>query len=375
MKIRKSNFELMRIVSMFFIVLFHIIGHGNLLDENRYGNQTIFVFFKFIYLIIIVHVNSFVLLSGYFQSNKEFKLNKLLSIVNSTIFYRVIILIVFCVLGYLNITAVNILRSIFPIPVTEYWFMQCYLLLYMLSPFINKLIEKMDKKLYLKLLFLLFFILCIIPIISNQQILKNDGFTIHNFVFLYLIGGYLRKYPVKENAIFSNFSKRAYQITLFLIIFFCVFLNFSLNYTTNYLQNISPFFSELFQGICNSQYFYNNPVTIIQVISYFLLFESFDFKSTIANKISKYVFGIYLIHDHREVREYIYVWLSIKTDKIINSYKFIIYIFICAIIIFVTCFVIEFVRQMIFKFISSRKISKKISNKFYKSVEEININV
>ena len=245
----------------------------------------------------------------------------------------------------------------------------------MISPFINILIKNIDKKTYLKLLLVLFILLSIIPIISNQQIFKNDGYTLYNFVFLYIIGAYLRKYPIDKSFIFKKFSKRAYQIILCLVIITSVFINYSLNITTHSLKGISPFFEELFQGIYNSQYFYNNPILLFQAISYFLLFESFTFKSSFINRVSKCMFGVYLIHDHRLVRSFLYTWLSIKTNNVIYSYKFILYVLFCAIIIFVSCLIIEFIRQEFVHFIEKRKLSKKINNKMYNIIKDIKIDV
>ena len=69
-KERSSNLELMRIISMFFIVLGHVFLFGKLLEvENKYL-LLIYYFFEF---ILIVHVNSYVLVTGYFQSNSTIK--------------------------------------------------------------------------------------------------------------------------------------------------------------------------------------------------------------------------------------------------------------------------------------------------------------
>lgn len=62
-KMRNSNFELMRIVSMFFIVIYHIIIHGKIL-ENSHGTTHFLLYI--ILAICIVHVNSFILVTGYF---------------------------------------------------------------------------------------------------------------------------------------------------------------------------------------------------------------------------------------------------------------------------------------------------------------------
>lgn len=64
-KIRNSNFELMRIISMFLIVLYHTIYHGHIIQNST----TLFLktFFLILEIITIVHVNSFVLVSGYYR--------------------------------------------------------------------------------------------------------------------------------------------------------------------------------------------------------------------------------------------------------------------------------------------------------------------
>ena len=51
--IRESNFELMRIISMFFIVLFHFIvpTGGNLINSTSGYTQ---MFFQFLSILIIV---------------------------------------------------------------------------------------------------------------------------------------------------------------------------------------------------------------------------------------------------------------------------------------------------------------------------------
>ena len=67
-EVRNSNYELMRIISMLFIVLWHVILHGNI--SSNCANDGILAIFDVMLLFIIVHVNSFVLLTGYFQSGK-----------------------------------------------------------------------------------------------------------------------------------------------------------------------------------------------------------------------------------------------------------------------------------------------------------------
>ena len=76
-KTRESNFELMRIISMFMIVLWHVIIHGRLLGSSTGLTNLIY---NLLLCVFIVHVNSFILASGYFQSNNNFSLKKFLKL-------------------------------------------------------------------------------------------------------------------------------------------------------------------------------------------------------------------------------------------------------------------------------------------------------
>ena len=98
--IRESNFELMRIVSMILIIIWHIILHGHMIENSR--NYAIRTYLSMIQYLIVIHVNSFVILSGYFQSKSRFKLSKLLSLILEVIMYSFVILIVGIKLGFVK---------------------------------------------------------------------------------------------------------------------------------------------------------------------------------------------------------------------------------------------------------------------------------
>ena len=192
---RKSNYELLRIVSMFFIVTFHTICHGQALSLCE--NSTLKFILNIIVLITLVHVNSYIMVTGYFQSNSKFKQSNVWALINSNLFYRIVILIILSITGYVTMNALEIFKETFIINFTEYWFVRVYLILYCISPFLNKLIQNLEKSEFKKLLFIVFIIFSVLPFISNNQIISNDGFTLSQFIFMYLLGAYLRIYTLK----------------------------------------------------------------------------------------------------------------------------------------------------------------------------------
>jgi hypothetical protein len=105
---RLSNFELMRIVSMFMIVLDHVILKGGIY-ANSTGTLHIFMQFITLYMYLCMLILLFYL-TGYFQHSKsmKFKMNSLLKIVNSMWFYKVVfIIIVFIITNILYIFPIN----------------------------------------------------------------------------------------------------------------------------------------------------------------------------------------------------------------------------------------------------------------------------
>ena len=79
LKSRDSNFEAMRILSMFFIVMYHIFVHGKVLEH---ATGKISILSIFIESILLVCVNSFILVTGYFQCEKKINFEKVIKIIS-----------------------------------------------------------------------------------------------------------------------------------------------------------------------------------------------------------------------------------------------------------------------------------------------------
>lgn len=365
---RKSNFELMRIVSMFMIVLWHIIIHGNLLSTT-YGTSRLF--YIFLLALFIVHVNSFILLTGYFQSTSKFSLKKFLKLFLLTWFYRVIIVTVLTAFNVIDIDSKTLIINILPIGSSEYWFINIYLVIYALSPFFNKLIKTLQQDEYRKLLIICFFLFSIIPFISNNATINNDGYSIIQFCYMYFLGAYFKKYPIEKNYHFKIYSKEKRQLIFIFIVLSCVGLNFISYIFSDSLQNYSnPAINLLSTYIYNNFLSYSNPIVIIQSLFYFLYFQTITLKSKFINKISSIILGVYLIHDNSFIRNILYKSLNIANVQN-RGIKSIIYAFICGILIFTICITIEYIRSILTNFLENTKMVKKLKYVFYNYIEKI----
>ena len=345
MENRKSNFELLRIVSMFFIIIWHVIMHGKMLDNCH--NETITILMTIVQYIIVVHVNSFILVTGYFQSKSKFKIEKLIKLILQVIFYSSIIYLLSIKLKLVNdFNYLNIFDKINLNALGDYWFIKTYIIIYIFSDYINKFIDCLNKRQLYKFLIIGFLIFSIIPVISRSILLYNDGYNFFHFIYIYIIGATLRKYPLKENYYFKNFTINQYKcIVLFIFILFS-YLNYSFMIVGNNFGDYGSLSTYIKSVMTHNSLGYSNPFIIIQSIAFFELFNTIEIKNRLINYLSKYVFGIYLFHDNPIVRKNIYVFL--KIDQPFNNSIMFIYIFLVAIIIFIFGIFIDIIRDKIF---------------------------
>ena len=95
-KIRESNFELMRLILMFMIVFWHLIINFIFVHPNT---PISLIVWNILYYLLIIHIDTFILLTGYFQSKKEvLGIEKIIKLNNQAYFYKIVFLVIFLIL-------------------------------------------------------------------------------------------------------------------------------------------------------------------------------------------------------------------------------------------------------------------------------------
>lgn len=372
-KERMSNFELMKIVAIFFILVWHFIHNTYLLDST-----TGFLHFSLVLLwfIAIVHVNSFVISMGYFQCEKRFKFSRFLSLNNASWFYRVLFLIVFIIFG-IEVSTLDKIRLISPLTLyDQYWFLVTYLILYWLSPFLNYAIKNMPKKIFQKMLIVLLIFSSILPTISGQLFYWNNyGHSIFSFVLLYYIGAYLKKYPIDTNYYLKNITINSKRL-LFIVLFFAlaIFNAFIYHYGEELALSSNSILQEIGNNFVNLKLGFDNPLVILQTVCFFLFFSTLDIKNEVINYIASCTFAVYLIHDNLLVRRKLYslFFMFGYEESFFQIYG---RIFLMSIAVFLICVIIEIIRKKIFTSFSKTKFSKYLRTKFLSFMQSLNINL
>lgn len=371
-KVRQSNFELMRIVSMFFIALCHFLVHGNILNnsEGIVNNLS--------YLIIsfaLVHVDSFVLLTGYFNYNKDFKLSRIFKVNNSMWFYRVLYLLLAIFVFSFSFSKTAIIQFLSPIPrITDYWFLIVYIMLCLVSPILNLTIKNSTKETHKKIIIALLFINILSFFTNNDFYSLNNGFSLFSFILLYYVGSYLHKYTFNnENKKTVEKNKKRAIICLSLYAVVSV-INFSLFLICKKLMIsdhlIIQYYSRIFIDGFQS---YLNPLVLLSTVLYFIFFSQLKFKNRIINFYGKYILGVYLLTDCYLARTIIYKELGFNLKSYSIKHLFIAIGLSIAMIIVLPLF--EFVRTKIFEFFYNRKLAKKNRENIQKLIYKTGINV
>lgn len=280
---RLTNFELLRIIAMLFIVFHHMLVY---VIEFQHQTALNFHVPLFIDSFLIIAVNSFVLLSGYWGI--KVKLRGFLNLYLMCAFYNLISLLFAHFYLETPISLVKVFHAFLPFSHSfRLWFIQDYMYLYLLSPLLN-LISNATKKSFISILIFLSILNIYFGFLWQGNINK-DGANVMNFIYLYLIGKYLSLHCINK---WRN-NKNTIMLYIGLAVF--VFLLSDLEY---FLTGGKLHYGFLFG--------YNNPIIIVESIAFFLIFRNLNLKNATINAISISSLSVYLLHENVYISNYLY---------------------------------------------------------------------
>ena len=295
---RQSNIELLRILAAFGVIVQHYnnpnIGGAIRAVIPRSPNAMILAF---LHVGMICAVNLFILISGYFmRDTKKRDLLKPVKLLSMLIVFELLFYIIQVPLQGIPFSFSNLMQYYLP----NYWFIIVYIALYLISPFINMIWNNLSKRNRKILLGLSLGLFSVYPIITEMigVLLGTDlrgtstvgldgsesGYTIVNFVLMYLIGCALRDHDDDPE------HKDMKPVSVVLLLF----LNISVLMVWMIIEK-SRIITD--PTILSIPYRYQNPLVISEAVLYFLLFKQIKIKnSKVINSLASAAFPSYLIH-------------------------------------------------------------------------------
>lgn len=363
--VRQSNYELLRILAMFGIVLYHHFGNktpNGFIDlpmgftqENYFYdivNNTSFFDFKTLILDFCYgHFGQggnliFMLITGYFLFGKELNFSKRVKSV-----YKILFITAFwgCLLTIITTLIVKFLYPLGGAPLfkpvfnflswfssSNMWYFQAYgIFILVIIPILKYFEPRIDKKTHISIIamFIALFFL------DYAQYLPNIWLSskILQFVLCYYIGGYVSKYSIQ-----FSLKKLLSVLVIYIMLFFAYeyYWRASMRkmyepFEYSYISVMEPFISSL-----------------IFSVLVFLIFSKINFKSRIINCIASTTPGIYVFH---------YVLID-ETFAIANTYwwndwslgGYCKFILIDSILLFVIGYILDSVRKWLFSVLEKR---------------------
>lgn len=309
MKERNSNIELLRIIAMAFIVIWHISIHAQRGEAVTHD---------FIAATTTTGVNLFLLITGYFGLRLRWK--SYLNIIAMVIFYNIASI----VLNYfvLNVQpgAKDTLLTLQPFRVTTHWFVDCYIILLLLSPILNIIKEKATNKQYFYLIGILVYLSCFIGLVMSSGINRN-GYCVMQFVTMYYIGDAIKRLNL------INCIKSHLLITIYII---CT--------TILYIGGVLDI---------PGRTAYNNPVLMLAAISLFCFVAKRQFTNKHINSLAKYMFPVYLLQESFFGNKIYHILYNIGVMQGFCNLKYLFTLLFYIAILFASAIMLETIRKKI----------------------------
>lgn len=274
-KVRESNYELLRIIAMLFIVIYHIL-HFYVIP---FSDSSLL---KAICIPLHQGVILFVLISGYYGI--RLSINKIVKFVFPVLFYYILLSLFEVIIyggGYLTVF-LFISRS-------PYWFVRSYLWLLLTSPIMNIFLRSTEKRRCLLMVSILGIISIWMGITGGDPSIDGGKNLLH-FYFLYGLG-----YSIRRNQSLID----VIPVKL-LIVFYVAFNLLIILFFTTLLGHFV--YSEVLYDWC---FKYNSLVLVIDSCILFILFGKLRLCSSLVNAVAASCFSVYLISEHHLIHRLI----------------------------------------------------------------------
>lgn len=330
---RVSNIELLRIVAMFMVLLFHAnmwsleccYNEVGLLNDFNANIQSLFNI-NLESGITCICVNLFVIISGFFGI--KLNLKKIKAFVFQCVFIGFVAFLLYWILNPCMKFSGGVICQILVSGLAN-WFVRMYLLLMFASPALNMYIKSLETNNLIKVTLLLLILSSVLGF--NGLYFNNfaSGYSFDFFIVLYFVGACLYRYRSEiKNKIKKSHILIFYLTSLSVLVIWALYKN---------------------KSGCYFNYDYNNPLILMMSIAVFSLFIKMNFTSKIVNVVAQGCFAVFLLHTNDLLGSYFkrviqYLYVNIASDLL---FIMLVMFFLTSIYLF--ALLIDFFRRKVYK--------------------------
>lgn len=214
---RLAQFELLRILAMLGVLMNHVFNYGLhiydgfTVDTSTVTGMLLWSILELMKLIALPSVNCYILITGYFLVNTtHLRIKGIWRVWSITWFYAVFIYLIAVCCGICPFEWNIMLRHATPLLSNSYWFVTTYIILMILAPLLSWALQRLSLRQY-QFTLIVGGVVCFQPLLGWAVM---DGQQILLFVYLFIIGGYIRRYADKTTL---SWQKTILYILLMLV--------------------------------------------------------------------------------------------------------------------------------------------------------------
>jgi len=355
---RNYGIDLLRLVSMFLVVILHVLGHGGVLTSTTGGKHHVAWLFE---TMAYCAVDVYAIISGFVsftEKEKPYRYTKFFSFWFQIFTYNFLITFIAFLLNPGSIGVRDLIITLFPIATSTYWYVSAYAGLFFIIPWLNKLMRSCSKREATHLVTVVLVVFVGYVTFSNYF---SDCFSLgkgYSFVWLsllYIVGAWLKKCNIPK-----LFNNKFFLLGILICIVF--------SWVTHEFV-VSSVFSIFIA--------YNSFTIVFVAIALVCVFSKlqigFGFSKIIAC-FAPAAFGVYLIHVHPIIWDRFmasaFVWIAEYSIFLLP-----ILVLVSAFCVFLICILIEKARLILFELLRINKFTSFVENKIdslvNKTVEKI----
>ena len=284
---RFCGIDLMRVMSMFYVVILHTLGHGGILEATLKNSSQYYAGW-FVEIWAYCAVDVIAMITGFLRVNKQIKLSHYFRVWGQVVFYCLIANILVLCLFPKEFRCDVIIEAILPVSSGRYWYFSAYTGLFVFIPFLNYALCSLRKEDTKRVVLLLIAFTAYDTLVHKFTL--NNGYSVIWLIIMYLIGGVIRIHNIRETK----------PVILCILIVILSLLTFCWK---TFGVSISFAGIQISQDILVS---YTSPTIVGMSVCYLLLAKQIHVNDKIG-KILAFLgrgsFAVYLINDHRYIRQ------------------------------------------------------------------------
>ena len=352
---REWGIDLLRILSMYLVVVLHILGAGGVLDAAPFGSTRYWIAWL-MEAGAFCAVNCFALISGFVMCDKPVKPHRLVSLWVQVLLYSVSTTLLTHHFYPERVGGDLLRRAFLPVLGKQYWYFTAYVMLFLFLPVLNKGIRALTRRQHFGMLAAAITAAGLTRIFNcmpagGQSFLLGDPYFEDGYSFLwlavmYLLGAYIRRYVNKESV--NRWGALAGYFAFSLLTFgvrFCI------------MQRPGGPIG------AGQLYSYLSPTVVGAAVMLFLFCWTLHFTGwaqKLVAAVSPLAFGVYLIHTSPAVFSFV-VAGSFTGLAALPALRMTACVLGISLAVFIGCIAVDAVRAALFRLLRVDGLCKKLT--------------